>query len=93
MKSHSPILGNVLPRIIFIKQLSELIGKTPTTIRTFATSSKYRHLIPPQRLQGDLRNECKKLDAQRMQIFVPTAVQVERPAGSSPSPIKRPRLR
>lgn len=33
-------------KIIFIEQLSELIGKTPTTIRTCTTNKKYQHLIP-----------------------------------------------
>lgn len=35
-----------LPRILFIEQLSPMIGKTPTTIRTCATNAKYQHLIP-----------------------------------------------
>lgn len=34
------------PRILFIEQLSALIGKTATTIRTCATNHKYQHLIP-----------------------------------------------
>lgn len=34
------------PRVIFIEELSELIGKAPTTIRTCATNAKYVHLIP-----------------------------------------------
>mgnify|MGYP003612737913 CR=1 FL=1 len=35
-----------LPKILFIEQLSALIGKTETTIRTCATNAKYAHLIP-----------------------------------------------
>jgi hypothetical protein len=35
-----------LPKILFIEQLSLLIGKTATTIRTCATNAKYAHLIP-----------------------------------------------
>jgi predicted DNA-binding transcriptional regulator AlpA len=35
-----------LPEIIFIEQLSQLIGKATTTIRTCATNAKYFHLIP-----------------------------------------------
>jgi predicted DNA-binding transcriptional regulator AlpA len=35
-----------LPRVLFIEQLSALIGKTATTIRTCATNAKYQHLIP-----------------------------------------------
>jgi predicted DNA-binding transcriptional regulator AlpA len=34
------------PRVIFIEQLAELIGKTPATIRTFVSKDRYRHLIP-----------------------------------------------
>lgn len=33
-------------RILFVEQLSELIGKSATTIRTFSTNEKYKHLIP-----------------------------------------------
>lgn len=33
-------------RVLFIEQLSTLIGKSTTTIRTFATNEKYKHLIP-----------------------------------------------
>lgn len=35
-----------LPRVIFIEQLADIIGKTATTIRTCATNAKYFHLIP-----------------------------------------------
>ncbi|ARK49533.1 hypothetical protein DF122_02925 [Burkholderia pseudomallei] len=38
--------NDALPRVIFIEELSELIGKAPTTIRTCATNAKYLHLIP-----------------------------------------------
>lgn len=37
---------SALPRILFIEQLSQLIGKTATTIRTCSTNEKYKHLIP-----------------------------------------------
>ncbi|MBS0448501.1 MAG: hypothetical protein JSR59_21475 [Proteobacteria bacterium] len=35
-----------LRRILFIEELSPLIGKTANTIRTCATNAKYQHLIP-----------------------------------------------
>lgn len=35
-----------LSRVLFIEELSALIGKTATTIRTCATNAKYVHLIP-----------------------------------------------
>lgn len=38
--------AGTLPRVIFIEQLSEIIGKSATTIRTCATNEKYKHLIP-----------------------------------------------
>ncbi|RAS39360.1 hypothetical protein [Paraburkholderia bryophila] len=40
------VIVDNLPRILFVEQLSILIGKTPTTIRTCATNAKYQHLIP-----------------------------------------------
>jgi predicted DNA-binding transcriptional regulator AlpA len=43
-------------RILFIEDLSLLIGKSLTTIRTFATSEKYKHLIPrPFKMPGSRR--------------------------------------
>ena len=35
-----------LRRIVFIEELSALIGKTTNTIRSCATTEKYKHLIP-----------------------------------------------
>ena len=47
MPSTSPVaVTGDLPKILFIEQLSALIGKTETTIRTCATNAKYAHLIP-----------------------------------------------
>ena len=37
---------STLRRILFIEELSALIGKTTNTIRTCATNAKYQHLIP-----------------------------------------------
>ena len=42
----SPAEVSALPRILFVEQLSQIIGKTATTIRTCATNEKYKHLIP-----------------------------------------------
>lgn len=58
--SGAPVAGNPSDqptvRILFIEQLSALIGKSTTTIRTFATSSKYKHLIPrPFKMPGSRR--------------------------------------
>ncbi|MCW5231665.1 helix-turn-helix transcriptional regulator [Verminephrobacter eiseniae] len=48
MPTTSPLVATAsdLPKILFIEQLSALIGKTETTIRTCATNAKYAHLIP-----------------------------------------------
>lgn len=46
MHKHSHAEASALPRILFVEQLSLLIGKTATTIRTCATNEKYKHLIP-----------------------------------------------
>lgn len=45
-------------RILHIEQLAELIGKTPTTIRTFASNPKYQHLIPPAWKLPNSRRLC-----------------------------------
>lgn len=34
-------------KFLFVEQLSELIGKKPSSIRTYTSSSQYRHLVPP----------------------------------------------
>ena len=42
MPSTSPVaVTGDLPKLLFIEQLSALIGKTETTIRTCATNAKY----------------------------------------------------
>jgi predicted DNA-binding transcriptional regulator AlpA len=43
---NQPPPSSMLKRILFIEELSLLIGKTATTIRTCATNTKYQHLIP-----------------------------------------------
>lgn len=47
-----------LPKILFIEQLSALIGKTATTIRTCATNEKYAHLIPRPFKMPNSRRLC-----------------------------------
>ncbi len=44
-----------LKRTIFIEELSSIIGKTATTIRTCATNAKYHHLIPRPRKMPNSR--------------------------------------
>lgn len=46
MNGFARLKNDASPRVIFIEELSELIGKAPTTIRTCATNAKYLHLIP-----------------------------------------------
>ena len=40
------ISASPMRRMIFIEELSSIIGKATTTIRTCATNRKYQHLIP-----------------------------------------------
>ena len=47
-----------IPRCIRIEELSELIGKTATTIRTCATNKKYQHLIPTPFKMPNSRRLC-----------------------------------
>ncbi|WP_115617725.1 hypothetical protein [Chromobacterium vaccinii] len=42
----TPPVEAAFPRILYIEQVSSIIGKTVTTIRTCATNEKYKHLIP-----------------------------------------------
>jgi predicted DNA-binding transcriptional regulator AlpA len=46
---------SALKRTIFIEELSAIIGKTATTIRTCATNAKYHHLIPRPRKMPNSR--------------------------------------
>ncbi len=74
-----------LPKILFIEQLSILIGKTATTIRTCATNAKYAHLIPrPFKLPNSRRLCWYDHD-------VLAWINLGRPA--DPPPAKRPRGR
>jgi predicted DNA-binding transcriptional regulator AlpA len=47
-----------MPEILFIEDLSSLIGKTATTIRTCATNEKYKHLIPRPFKMPNSRRLC-----------------------------------
>jgi predicted DNA-binding transcriptional regulator AlpA len=72
-------------RILFIEQLSALIGKTATTIRTCATNAKYQHLIPtPFKLPHSRRLCWYEDDVLRW-------IESTRPA--EPPPARRPRGR
>lgn len=74
-----------LPNILFIEQLSALIGKTATTIRTCASNGKYAHLIPrPFKLPNSRRLCWYEQD-------VLAWINSTRPA--EPPPLKRPRGR
>jgi predicted DNA-binding transcriptional regulator AlpA len=48
--------AQALPRVVFIEEVAQLIGKAETTIRTCATNVKYHHLIPrPWKMPGSRR--------------------------------------
>jgi predicted DNA-binding transcriptional regulator AlpA len=73
------------PKILFIEQLSALIGKSATTIRTCATNGKYAHLIPRPFKLPNSRRLCW------YEHEVLTWIVSTRPA--DPPPKKRPRGR
>lgn len=72
-------------RILFIEQLSTLIGKSATTIRTFATNEKYKHLIPRPWKMPNSRRLCW------YEHEVLQWIESQRPA--LPSNVRRPRGR
>ena len=47
--------GKPVQRVLFIEELSTVIGKAATTIRTCATNRKYQHLIPRPRKMPNSR--------------------------------------
>lgn len=84
-----------LPRILFVEQLSALIGKTPTTIRTCATNAKYQHLIPKPFKMPHSRRLCwyeqdvlEWIDSQR-----PVPEPARRPRGRPTKAAQLARLR
>lgn len=79
-------LESTLPvRILFVEQLSALLGKSATTIRTFATNSKYQHLIPRPFKMPHSRRLCW------YESDVIAWIESTKPA--EPPPLKRPRGR
>jgi len=72
-------------RILFIEQLSVLIGKSATTIRTFATNKQYQHLIPRPFKMPHSRRLCW------YEHEVLNWIEAHKPA--LPPPPKRPRGR
>ena len=86
MPSTSPVaVTGDLPKLLFIEQLSALIGKTETTIRTCATNAKYAHLIPrPFKLPNSRRLCWYERDVLEW-------IESTRPA--EPPPPRRPRGR
>jgi hypothetical protein len=73
-----------LPRILFVEQLSAVIRKTPTTIRTCATNPKYQHLIHKPFKMPHSRRLCW------YEQDVLAWIDSHRPA---PEPVRRPRGR
>ncbi len=74
-----------LPKILFVEQLSALLGKTTNTIRTCATNRKYAHLIPRPFKLPNSRRLCW------YQHEVLQWIESHRPA--EPPPTKRQRGR
>lgn len=84
-KYYSAALGSGTPRRIHIEEVSALIGKAMTTIRTCATNKKYQHLIPRPFKMPSSRRWCWWEDE------VLAWIETNRPA--EPPPPKRPRGR
>ena len=80
----------LLPEILQIEQLSPLIGKTATTIRTCATNAKYAHLIPrPFKLPGSRRLCWYKADVVAwLSQAMPVKVVEKKPAVRRGPPTK-----
>lgn len=85
--SHKPSL-----RLLYIEDLAPLIGKTPSTIRTFVSRrDSYRHLIPPPyKLPGSLRlvwyeDDVAQWLAATTPVFPPQSDEIEaaQPKGSN----------
>lgn len=58
IKSSRAAAASQPPRILFVEQLSVLLGKTTNTIRTCATNKKYAHLIPRPFKMPNSRRLC-----------------------------------
>lgn len=82
-----------LPDVLKIEELSELIGKTATTIRTCATNAQYAHLIPRPFKLPNSRRLCWYREEVLAWMEMATTVQ---PVNKSPtrrgSPTKAERI-
>lgn len=78
-----PKTRSSLTRILFIEEISTLIGKTTTTIRTCATNAKYAHLIPrPFKLPHSRRLAWYEEDVLRwLQAATPVGPPLKRRRG------------
>lgn len=76
--------------VIFVEELSLLIGKTASTIRTCATNQKYQHLIPrPSKFPGSRRLYWRRADV----IARAATGTVVKPAPKRGRPTKQESLR
>lgn len=85
MSNVTPSASAIAARVIFIEQLSTIIGKTATTIRTCATNPKYLHLIPRPWKMPNSRRLCWY----EHEVF--QWIESQRPA--LPAKVRRPRGR
>lgn len=75
-----------LKRPIFIEELSVLIGKATTTIRTCATNRKYQHLIPrPRKMPNSRRLFWYEEDVTAWQAAFSPVEPVERKRRGRPT--------
>ena len=79
----TPVPNSSVSRILFIEEVSAIIGKTATTIRTCATNEKYFHLIPrPFKLPSSRRLLWREEDVQAWINQATTVGQVKRRRGA-----------
>ena len=79
----TPVPNSSVSRILFIEEVSAIIGKTATTIRTCATNEKYFHLIPrPLKLPNSRRLAWREEDIQAWLAQATPVGQVRRRRGA-----------
>ena len=77
---------DAVKRPIFIEELSVLIGKAATTIRTCATNRKYQHLIPrPHKMPNSRRLFWYEEDVKAWQAAAARVEPMERKRRGRPT--------
>lgn len=84
------IQASQLPRIIFIEELSAVIGKNATTIRTCATNERYKHLIPrPFKMPNSRRLAWYEKDVQAWLAGSTAVLPPSKPRRGPPTKVEK----